>query len=113
MTFHAPTKILCGPGALAGLLTELTRLSVRRPLVVTDQGIKRAGLLEKVTAPLTQQEISFAVFDSIEENPSAETVMKGAEVYARENCAGLIAIGGGSSIDAAKAIGVVVSNGGM
>jgi alcohol dehydrogenase class IV len=112
LTFHAPTKILCGPGALAALPAELTRLSVRRPLVVTDQGIKRSGLLEKVTAPLTQQEISFAVFDSIEENPAAETVMNGAEVYASENCAGLIAIGGGSSIDAAKAIGVVVSNGG-
>ena len=108
--YHAPTKMTFGSGAIRELVTELKRLNVARPLIVTDQGIKGAGILDKVTTLLSENHIPFSVFDGVEENPSIETVVKGAGIYRDEKCTGFIAIGGGSPTDATKAIGIIVSN---
>ena len=109
-SFQAPTKMIFGSGALQELVTELKRLNMGKPLIVTDPGLKKAGILDKVTTLLSEKSIPFSVFDGVDENPSVETVVKGAGIYRDEKCAGFIALGGGSPTDATKSIGILISN---
>jgi choline dehydrogenase len=101
-----------GLGAIETLADEAKALGIKRPLVVTDAGIVKAGLLERATHPLKAGDIGFAVFDKVVPNPPIAIVDEGAELYADQECDGIIGFGGGSAMDAAKAIGVVASNGG-
>jgi 4-hydroxybutyrate dehydrogenase len=106
-TFTFPNRILFG-GASHGLLAaELARLSVRRPLVVTDAGLIAAGLVAHVVGALGRQAV---VFGEIHSNPTEADVMAGLERYCNAECDALIAIGGGSPIDAAKAIRLLVTH---
>jgi choline dehydrogenase len=111
-SFEIPTVIKHGIGAVATLADEARALGMRRPLIVTDPGIVRAGLLERVRQPLTQAGLDYALFDRVAPNPPIATVDAGAALYAAERCDGLIGFGGGSAMDTAKAIGVVASHGG-
>ena len=101
-----------GLGAVAALGEEAQALGMRRPLLVTDPGIVRAGLLDRAVAPLRAARLDYAVFDRVAPNPPIALVDEGAELYRRERCDGVIGFGGGSSMDVAKAIGVVATNGG-
>eukprot|EP01136_Pigoraptor_vietnamica_P045875 Opistho-1_new@24414 len=94
------TNILIDFGALAQLQAECERVGIRRPLIVTDAGVKAAGLLDKATAALPG--LQPAVFDQTPSNPTEAAVRAAVEVYRREGCDGLIALGGGSAIDCAK-----------
>jgi len=111
-TFEVPTVMKHGLGAVNALADEVTALGLRRPLIVTDPGIVRAGLLERATASLRAAQMSYLVFDGVIPNPPIELVDEGAALYRQEDCDGLIALGGGSVMDTAKAIGVVANNGG-
>jgi choline dehydrogenase len=111
-SFAIPTVMKHGLGAIQTLADEAKALGMKRPLVVTDGGIVRAGLLERVTAPLRAGGVDFVVFDRVVANPPIATVDEGADVYRRERCDGVIGFGGGSSMDTAKSIGVVAANGG-
>ena len=111
-SFVIPTVMKHGLGAIATLADEAKALGMKRPLVVTDSGIVKAGLLERATGPLTAANMGFAVFDKVAPNPPIATVDEGAAFYASEKCDGLIGFGGGSAMDTAKAIGVVANNGG-
>ena len=103
-----PTELVHGPGAI-GLLGEITvERGMHNPLVVTDPGIVDAGLAAEVTGRLPQA----TLFSGVRANPDIALVDRGAEVYREHGCDGLVAIGGGSSMDTAKAIGVVVRHGG-
>ncbi len=105
---EVPTRLVHGPGAIARL-GELTReLGVARPLVVTDPGVVAAGLVERALERLD----GAVVFDSVRPNPDIALVDRGAEVYREAGCDGLVALGGGSSMDTAKSIGVVARHGG-
>jgi choline dehydrogenase len=101
-----------GLGAIASLAEEAKALGMKRPLIVTDPGIVKAGLLDHATAPLKAANLDLVVFDRVTANPPIALVDGGAEVYRREGCDGIIGLGGGSSMDTAKGIGVVVNNGG-
>jgi 4-hydroxybutyrate dehydrogenase len=107
-TFHFPGPIVVGPGCLAELATHLAALGLRRPLVVTDPGIIAAGLLERAKAALKGQD--YAVFSEVQPNPTDHQVRAGVAFYRAEGCDGLIALGGGSAIDAAKAIRVLATH---
>jgi choline dehydrogenase len=111
-SFVIPTVMKHGLGAIQTLADEARSLGVKRPLVVTDSGIVKAGLLERATAPLKAASMSYAVFDKVAPNPPIATVAEGAGVYKSEKCDGIIGFGGGSAMDTAKAIGVVATNGG-
>ncbi|MGI9861632.1 iron-containing alcohol dehydrogenase [Moorella naiadis] len=102
------TAVKHGPGVLANLGAEVRRLGGRKPLVVTDQGVVKAGLLERVTAVLEKESIAYALFDQVKGNPPVELVGEGTRAYQAAGADMLIAVGGGSSIDTAKAIGVEV-----
>src|SRR5881275_3309148 len=99
-------------GALSALGQEAAALNVKRPLVVTDQGIVKAGLLDEALKPLRAAGLDPVSYDQVRANPGIALVDAGARFYKTEHCDGLVAIGGGSSIDAAKGIGVVVVHGG-
>lgn len=111
-SFEIPTVMKHGLGAIHTLADEARALGMRRPLLVTDGGIVKAGLLERATAPLRAGGVEAALYDRVIANPPIATVDEGAEVYRREKCDGIIGFGGGSAMDTAKAIGVVVANGG-
>src|ERR1700736_578043 len=99
-------------GALSALGDEATTLNVKRPLVVTDQGIVKAGLLDEALKPLRAAGLDPVTYDQVRANPGIALVDAGARYYQSERCDGLVAIGGGSSIDTAKGIGVVAVHGG-
>jgi choline dehydrogenase len=99
-------------GAIKALGDETKSLGIRRPLLVTDQGIVKAGLLDEAITPLKAAGLDPVPFAEVRANPGIALVDEGARAYARERCDGLIGMGGGSSIDTAKGIGVVAVHGG-
>jgi alcohol dehydrogenase class IV len=90
-------------GAVKALGAELARIGIDRPLVTTDQNLVECGVLKKVEAAITPAS-TFSLFDEIPENPTVEGVEKAFEIYRREECDGLVAVGGGSVIDSTKAV---------
>ncbi len=82
----------------------------QKALIVTDQGIIDAGLLEGITDSLSSAGIEFAVFDSVEPNPTASMVESGTEMLEREDCDFVLAIGGGSSMDTGKGVSLMATN---
>ncbi len=99
-----PTRIVFGKDALREVPNHLARLGVKRPLVVTDAGVAQAGLLQRLTSVLEGARLHFAVFDAVEPNPTGITIEAGLDAWKGEQCDGLVAIGGGSPIDAAKGV---------
>ncbi len=110
--FQIPTVMKHGLGAISALADEARALGIKRPLVVTDSGIVKAGLLDRATGPLKKANMDYVVFDKVVPNPPVSLVDEGAGLYKREACDGLVGLGGGSPMDTAKSIGVVASNGG-
>jgi choline dehydrogenase len=111
-SFEVPTVVKHAPGALSRLADEVKALGVRRPLLVTDKGLVNAGLVDEAAGILRAGEVDFVVFDEVVANPPIALVDRGAEMYRREGCEGLIGLGGGSPMDTAKSIGVVAVHGG-
>ncbi len=109
-SFEIPTVMKHGLGAIGTLGDEAKALGMKRPLVVTDGGIVKAGLLERATEPLKAAGLDVVVYDQVVANPPIATVNAGAALYADGRCDGLIGFGGGSAMDTAKAIGVVATN---
>lgn len=111
-SFEIPTIMKHGVGAVSHLAEEVRGLGMEKPLLVTDKGVVKAGLIEKIVQILEKASISYAIFDGVVPNPFITTVSEGTTLYKQERCSGIIAIGGGSSMDTAKSIGVEVSHGG-
>lgn len=103
-TFSFPTKILFGPGVVDQVADAARALRMRRPLLVTDPGIVESGLLERVRTPLHRAGVGQSVFAEVEGNPTEASVFPGVDLYKTDHCDGIIAVGGGSSLDAGKAI---------
>jgi len=106
-TYQSPTRLVQRLGAISELGNEASLLGIRRPLLVTDAGVKAAGLLETALEALRKADVEPVVFDRVKANPGVELVDAGAAEYRAQGCDGLVAIGGGSSMDTAKGIGVV------
>jgi len=110
--FYLGTRIVHGANSATETGTEFKALGATKALVVTDKGIRNAGLVDGVLRSLEEAGIASVVFDEVEEDPGGATVAKGAELASREGCDGIVVIGGGSPICAGRGIGVVVTNGG-
>ena len=110
--YYFPTRIVCGPGCAKNAGKEIKSAKAHKPLLVTDPGIIRAGLLTGVVEGLKEEGINFALFQDVEPNPSVSVVEKGFNSFQNEKCDSLVVLGGGSSIDTAKAIGILKYNGG-
>ena len=103
------TTIRFEAGALAALPEEMAAVGIRRPLVVTDRGIADCGLLEKLLATLPDRQ-SASVFDETPANPTEAAVEAALQRYQTVGCDGLVAFGGGSSMDLAKAVGLMATH---
>jgi alcohol dehydrogenase len=108
-SFELPTSIVFGPGCLGRLGELLGGMGAARPLVVTDPGVVKAGLLDKLAEALPRG-TWFRVFDGVEANPKDYNVAAAARSYREAGADSLIALGGGSAIDCAKAAGVLIAH---
>ena len=102
------TQIQFDFGALSFLKQECERVGISRPLVVTDAGVKAAGLLQRALDVLPGWPV--AVFDQTPSNPTEAAVRAAAAVYRAQGCDGLIALGGGSAIDCAKGVAIAATH---
>src|SRR3989454_12156693 len=105
-TYQSPTRLVQRLGAIQELGSEASQLGMRRPLLVTDAGVKAAGLLEVALESLRRSDVEPVVFDKVRANPGVSLVDEGAAEYRSQGCDGLVAIGGGSSLDTAQGLGV-------
>ncbi len=110
--FHAPTRVLFGSGSVQATGREVAALGGTAALVVTDRGVVNAGLLDGVKASLAAADVSATAFDAVEPNPSIGTVNAALGAYQSGGCNAIVAVGGGSPMDVAKAVGILASNGG-
>ena len=104
------TQIHIEFGAIQKLAAECARVGIKRPLIVTDSGVKAAGLMQKAQDALPG--LSVTVYDQTPSNPTEAAVREAAALYTAQGCDGLIAVGGGSSIDCAKCVSIAVSHDG-
>jgi alcohol dehydrogenase class IV len=102
------TQIQIDFGAISLLKAECERVGISRPLIVTDAGVKAVGILDKALAALPGLQVS--VFDQTPSNPTEAAVRAASAVYKQNNCDGLIALGGGSSIDCAKGVAIAATH---
>jgi choline dehydrogenase len=107
-TVEVPTRMVHGLGAIARLGELVQELGVKRPFLVTDRGVVSAGLADKALKHFEDA----VVFDEVQPNPDIELVGHASTVYREAGCDGLVALGGGSSMDTAKGIGVETAHGG-
>ena len=108
------TQVQFEYGAIRLLRQECERVGITRPLIVTDPGVKAAGLLQKALAALGPSSGGqpVAVFDQTPSNPTEAAVRAAVAVYHAQACDGLIAVGGGSAIDCAKGIAIAATHDG-
>jgi len=108
--FQASTKFIFGTDTINQLAPEVQALGGQKVLIVTDQGIVKAGILDKVTKPLAAAKIQVTVFAEIEPNPTDGAIMTGVERLQAAGADVVIGLGGGSPLDAAKAIAMMATN---
>ncbi len=111
-SFQVKTKIVFGLDAVKQIGNEARGAGFHKVLIATDKGIVKAGLLKQVEEILTSESIECAVFDEIQPSPQEKTVLRGAECFIDEQADVVIGLGGGSAMDAAKAIAVMATNAG-
>ena len=99
-----------GPGARQVLPQEISRLGLHKALVVTDKDLIKFGVADKVLSVLRDANIPYEVFSEVKPNPTVSNVKAGLDAYAQSGADFIIAIGGGSSIDTSKAIGIISNN---
>ena len=102
------TQVQFDFGAIKLLRQECDRVGITRPLVVTDPGVKAAGILQKALDMLPGMNV--AVFDQTPSNPTEAAVLAASALYKASGCDGLIAVGGGSAIDCAKGVAIAATH---
>ena len=102
------TNIQIDFGVLGTLASECEKANISRPLIVTDAGVKAVGILQKALDAL--QGMPVAVFDGTPSNPTEAAVRAAVQVYHTHQCDGLVALGGGSSIDCAKGVAIAATH---
>lgn len=106
--FDTVGRIVCGSGSALELATECRRLGVVRPMLVTDPGLVEIGLVQPVAEALTAAGLPPLLFDQVREDPPEAVVLQAADQARDGGCDGVIAVGGGSSMDVAKVVAVLL-----
>jgi len=110
--YFIPSVTLIGIGAAKEIPAKIAALGGTKPLIVTDKGITGAGITKEITDLLDAADMKYVVYDETIPNPTDINVHDGVEVYNKNKCDSLITLGGGSSHDCGKGVGLVVANGG-
>jgi alcohol dehydrogenase len=108
--FNVPSAVICAGGAIAELAPQLTRLRIRRVLIVTDDFMVRSGLVPRVEADLREHGFEVTIFAGVQPDPTDENVNAGLAQFRGAESEAIVAIGGGSPIDCAKAISLLTTN---
>ncbi|MED1875640.1 iron-containing alcohol dehydrogenase [Brevibacillus borstelensis] len=111
--FNLPTRIEFGNGKIKELGRCIRELGGTKALVVTDQGIVKSGILKTVTEMLEANAVAYAVFDQVKPNPRDVDCMEAYRIAREAGVDVLIGLGGGSSMDTAKAVGTLLTHGGQ
>src|ERR1035438_9429664 len=106
-TFSFPTTIVFGVGAVATLPEQMRSRAMKRPLVVTDRALVGLPVFAEIQKALGE---SFPVFSGVDPNPTEQNVIEGLAAYHAGGCDSLVAAGGGSAMDAAKAIRLAITH---
>ena len=108
--FYCPVKIVSGYKAIDNLPHELQQMNVKRPLIITDKGIVLAGIIDLIKEVFKEYDMDIPlIYDEVPPDSSNKIVNQAASVFRKNNCDSIIAIGGGSAIDTAKGLNIVVS----
>lgn len=110
--YFIPSVTLIGIGAAKQIPEKIKALGGSKPLIVTDKGITGAGITKQITDLLDAAKMKYVVYDETIPNPTDTNVHAGVDVYKKEKCDSLITLGGGSSHDCGKGVGLVIANGG-
>jgi 4-hydroxybutyrate dehydrogenase len=105
-TFSFPTRVLFGVGAIQRLTEEAAEAGMKRPLVVTDRGLVSTPMFQSIVELLP----GAPVFSDVDPNPTEMNILNGAEFYLQQCCDGIVGVGGGSALDAAKAIRLITTH---
>jgi len=103
-TWSFPTRVVFGAGEAARTGEEAKAVGVTRALVLTDSGVARAGLIERIVSALESSGIPSSTFDGVEANPTESNIDDCVKAFESEKADGVVAVGGGSPIDAAKLV---------
>ena len=111
--FFCPVKVIAGNAALEHIPFELATLGAKKPLIITDKGVRANGLLTPIESAFSEADAKIAaIFDNVPPDSSLQTVRDVAKMYRDNGCDAILAVGGGSVIDTAKATNILVSEGG-
>lgn len=111
--FFCPVKVIAGSAALEHIPFELNTLGAKRPMIITDKGVRSNQLLAPLEAAFGATDtVIGCIFDDVPPDSSLETVRLAAKAYRDNHCDAIIAVGGGSVIDTSKATNILVSEGG-
>jgi alcohol dehydrogenase class IV len=109
LIFRTP-QLFTGPGSSLQLCEHIAKTGVKKLLIVTDGMLVKIGLLKPMQEKLQQLGVNFVVYDGVQPNPTIEQIETGLAMLKKEGCTAILAIGGGSSIDAAKVIAARARN---
>ncbi|MHB0869519.1 MAG: iron-containing alcohol dehydrogenase [Chloroflexota bacterium] len=109
-SWEIPTRLIFGPGCSRQAGEQLRRLGGSKTLIVTDRGVEGAGILAGLLEGLTAAGMPYALYTGVEPNPSIRCVEEAVALYRSDGCDCLLGVGGGSSMDTAKAAGAVMAN---
>jgi alcohol dehydrogenase class IV len=109
-TWSFPTTIVFGPGSLSALPAHVKRLNAKRPLLVCDAGVVKAGLAAKVQKVLESEKLAVSVFDKVDPNPVEKNVSDGVAAFKAHQADLILSLGGGSPLDAGKLIALKITH---
>ena len=91
-SFELPTKIIYGANCLDNLCIELKENEGKKPIIITDKGVEKAGILKKITDLLDKDDFPYVVYDGVEANPKDVNVEEGAKIARENDCDCIIAV---------------------
>ncbi|MBD8068626.1 iron-containing alcohol dehydrogenase [Bacillus sp. PS06] len=110
--FYVPSTNLMGRGCLSEVGPFIQELGFKKAFVVTDKFLNKSGIVGKVLAVLDSVGVNYQVYDEVKPNPTTTNVHDGVDMFKDSGCDFIVSVGGGSPQDAAKGIGLVLTNGG-
>ena len=105
-----PREIVFGWECSREIPAKLRRMGVKKVLIITDEGLVKAGIVDKILEFLKRENLAFSVFDGVRPEPKVKFCYDALSVLIEEKCDGIIGLGGGSSIDVAKVVSVLATN---
>ncbi|NOQ45155.1 MAG: iron-containing alcohol dehydrogenase [Desulfobulbaceae bacterium] len=111
-TITQPTRIHFGRGLIQQLPDIIGQFKATKPFVVIDPGLVQAGLDDKIKTPLDEAGTAYTIYDNIDPEPGLRLADQGCELARENNCDCVVGVGGGSAMDVAKAIAILLTNGG-